>query len=197
MTTSEPTPNHTFVKLLKGGFLTVALIRNAPDVPEQFISVKLIRFALSLYPIVFIVYGHYPAKFMTEHSLSNRRLDLHLGHGSVRLEGVAAGARHRALDILGMDTLLHGRTPYWSGAGYRSAHKASWFPTKTTNSAMVPRRRASHKRFTVFSERHDSDPSKHISTVPSTGKMPSPGPEKGPGDVRPTAGTAFPLNVFG
>ena len=41
------------------------------------------------------------------------------------------------------------------------------------------------------------DPSKHISTVPSTGKMPSPGPEKGPGDVRLTAGTAFPLNVFG
>lgn len=40
------------------------------------------------------------------------KLDLHLGHGSVRLEGVAAGARHRALDILGMDTLLHGRTPY-------------------------------------------------------------------------------------
>ena len=39
-------------------------------------------------------------------------LNLHLGHGSVRLEGVAAGARHRALDILGMDTLLHGRTPY-------------------------------------------------------------------------------------
>ena len=76
---SEPTPNHTFVKLLKGGFLTVALIRNAPDVPEQFISVKLIRFALSLYPVVFIVYGHYPAKFMTEHSLSNMRLDIHLG----------------------------------------------------------------------------------------------------------------------
>ena len=125
------------------------------------------------------------------------KLDLHLGHGSVRLEGVAAGARHRALDILGMDTLLHGRTPYWSGAGYRSAHKASWFATKTTNSTMVPRRRVSHKRFTVFSERHESDPSKHISTVPSTGKMPSPGPEKGPGDVRLTAGTAFPLNVFG
>ena len=76
---SEPTPNHTFVKLLKGGFLTVALIRNAPDVPEQFISVKLIRFALSLYPVVFIVHGHYPAKFMTEHSLSNMRLDIHLG----------------------------------------------------------------------------------------------------------------------
>ncbi len=67
------------MKLLKGGFLTVALIRNAPDVPEQFISVKLIRFALSLYPVVFIVYGHYPAKFMTEHSLSNMRLDIHLG----------------------------------------------------------------------------------------------------------------------
>lgn len=49
-------PNHTFVKLLRGGFLTVALIRNAPDVPEQFISVKLIHFALSLYPVVFIVY---------------------------------------------------------------------------------------------------------------------------------------------
>ena len=85
------------------------------------------------------------------------KLNLHLGHGSVRLEGVAAGARHRALDILGMDTLLHGRTPYWSGAGYRSAHKASWFPTKTTNSAMVPRRRVSHKRFTVFSAQHELD----------------------------------------
>lgn len=55
------------------------VIRNAPDVPEQFISVKLIRFALSLYPVMFIVYGHYPAKFMTEHSLSNMRLDIHLG----------------------------------------------------------------------------------------------------------------------
>ncbi|MGA0525460.1 hypothetical protein ACO2WH_26845, partial [Escherichia coli] len=61
-------------------FLTVALIRNAPDEPEQFISVKLILFALSLYPIVFIVYGHYHAKFMTEHSLSNMRIDIHIGH---------------------------------------------------------------------------------------------------------------------
>lgn len=89
------------------------------------------------------------------------KLDLHLGHGSVRLEGVAAGARHRALDILGMDTLLHGRTPYWSGAGYRSAHKASWFPTKTTNLAMVPRRRASHKRFTVFVQGGVANRSEH------------------------------------
>lgn len=72
-------PKSYLREAVEGGFLTVALIRNAPDVPEQFISVKLIRFALSLYPIVFIVYGHYPAKFMTEHSLSNMRLDIHLG----------------------------------------------------------------------------------------------------------------------
>ncbi len=41
------------------------------------------------------------------------------------------------------------------------------------------------------------DPSKHISTVPSTGKTTPPGPEWGLGGVRLTAGTAYPLNVFG
>ena len=40
-------------------------------------------------------------------------------------------------------------------------------------------------------------PSKHISTVPSTGKMTPPGPGRGLGGVRLTAGTAYPLNVFG
>ena len=54
-----------------------ALTRNVPDVPEQLISVKLIRFALSLYPVVFVVHGHYPAKFMPEHPLSNMGLDIH------------------------------------------------------------------------------------------------------------------------
>ena len=55
----------------------VALTRNVPDVPEQLISVKLIRFALSLDPVVFVVHGHYPAKFMPEHPLSNMGLDIH------------------------------------------------------------------------------------------------------------------------
>ena len=58
----------------------MALTRNAPDVPEQFISVKLISFALSLYPVVFIVHGHYPAKFMTEHSLIITFVE-HFGNG--------------------------------------------------------------------------------------------------------------------
>lgn len=41
------------------------------------------------------------------------------------------------------------------------------------------------------------DPSKHISTVPSTGKMPTRGPEWDLGGVRLAAGTAYLLNVFG
>ena len=40
-------------------------------------------------------------------------------------------------------------------------------------------------------------PSKRISTVPSTGKMPPPGPGRSLGGVRLTAGTAYPLNTFG
>ena len=41
------------------------------------------------------------------------------------------------------------------------------------------------------------DPSKHISTIPSTGKMAPPGPERGRGGVRLTAGASHQLNVFG
>ena len=41
------------------------------------------------------------------------------------------------------------------------------------------------------------DPSKHFSTVPSTGKTAPPGPGRGRGGVRLGAGTAYLLNVFG
>ena len=41
------------------------------------------------------------------------------------------------------------------------------------------------------------DPSKHISTVPSTGKTAPPGPGRGRGGVRLGAGMAYLLNVFG
>ena len=41
------------------------------------------------------------------------------------------------------------------------------------------------------------DLSKHISTIPSTGKMPPPGPGLGLGGVRLTAGACRQLNVFG
>lgn len=40
-------------------------------------------------------------------------------------------------------------------------------------------------------------PIERISTVPSTGKMPPPGPGRSLGGVRLTAGTAYPLNTFG
>ena len=39
------------------------------------------------------------------------------------------------------------------------------------------------------------DPPKHISTVPSTGKMP-PRSQEGPRGFRLTAGTAYPLSMF-
>lgn len=54
-----------------------ALTRNVPDVPEKLVSVKFVRFALSLNPVVFVVHSHYPAKFMPEHPLSNMWLDIH------------------------------------------------------------------------------------------------------------------------
>ena len=41
------------------------------------------------------------------------------------------------------------------------------------------------------------DLSKHISTVPSTGKTVPPDPRRGRGGVRLTAGTAYSLNMFG
>ena len=54
----------------------VALTRNVPDVPEELISVKFIRFALSFYPVVFVIHRHNPSKLVPKHPLSNMRLDI-------------------------------------------------------------------------------------------------------------------------
>ena len=40
------------------------------------------------------------------------KLDGELRNGRVGLEGVASGATDGALDVLGVDTLLHDKTPY-------------------------------------------------------------------------------------
>ena len=56
----------------------VVLTRKLPDVPEQFISVKFIGFALIFNPVMFVVYRHNPAKLMPEHFLGYVRVYPHL-----------------------------------------------------------------------------------------------------------------------
>ena len=72
-----------------------------------------------------------------------------------------------------------------------------WPSLKAKRNRLTDRPAESGKRCRAEGGAWPPDPSKHISTVPSTGKTAPPGPGWGLGGVRLAAGTACPPNVFG
>ena len=87
-------------------------------------------------------------------------------------------------------------TPGLIGRAHRGA-MPRWPSLEEKRNRRTDRPAESGKRCRAAGGAWPPDPSKHISTVPSTGKRAPPGPRRGRGDVQLTAGACRQLNVFG